>query len=129
MTRKPRLLVVDNEMDVCNFVKAFFEMRGFDVLTAFNGDEALKVLEHVKPELILLDVVMRTEREGLEYLPQAKKASPDSKIIIVTGIDDKEIVTAARQLGADDYITKPLVLEYLESTVMTKVKQLSKTSG
>ena len=126
MTRKPRLLVVDNEMDVCNFVKAFFEMRGFDVVTAFNGDEALKVLAHVKPEIILLDVMIRTDKEGLEYLPMVKKESPDSKIIMVTGIDDKEIVDASKKLGADDYITKPLVLEYLESTVMTKVKQLSK---
>lgn len=125
MTRKPRLLVVDNEMDVCNFVKAFFEMRGFDVVAAFNGEEALKVLEHVKPELIILDVMMRTEKEGLDYLPQVKKKSPDSKVIMITGVDDKEVIETAKKLGADDYITKPLVLEYLESTVMGKVKHLS----
>ena len=125
MTRRPRLLVVDNEMDVCNFVKAFFEMRGFDVVTAFNGDEALKVLEHVKPELIILDVVMRTEKEGLQFLPQIKNASPDSKVIMVTGVDDNETVETAKKLGADDYITKPLVLEYLENTVISKAKALS----
>ena len=126
MTKKPRLLVVDNEMDVCNFVKSFFEMRGFDVVTAFNGDEALKVLEHVKPALIILDVVMRTEHEGLDYLPQVKKASPESKVIMITGVDDKESIEKAKKLGADDYITKPLVLEYLESAVIGKVNQLSK---
>ncbi len=123
MTRKPRLLVIDNEMDVCNFVKSFFEMRGFDVITAFNGDEALKVLEHVKPELIILDVMMRTEHEGLEYLPKVKKISPESKIIMITGVDDKEAVESAKKLGADDYITKPLVLESLESVVVHNVKR------
>ena len=128
MSRKPRLLVVDNEMDVCNFVKAFFEMRGFDVVTAFNGDEALKVLEHVHPDLIMLDVVMRRDKEGLEYLPQIKKISPTSKVIMVTGVDDKETIETAKKLGADDYITKPLVLEYLENTVIDKVKQLSQVS-
>ena len=129
MTRKPRLLVVDNEMDVCNFVKSFFEMRGFDVVTAFNGDEALKVLDHVKPELIILDVVMRTEKEGLQYLPQIKKISPDSKVIIVTGVDDAEALEVAKKLGVDDYITKPLVLEYLENTVISKAKALSKVQS
>ena len=123
MTNKPRLLVVDNEMDVCNFVKSFFEMRGFDVLTAFNGDEALKVLEHVRPDLIILDVVMRTEQEGLEYLPKVKKMSPESKVVMITGVDDKESIETAKKLGADDYITKPLVLEGLERAIVNQVKK------
>lgn len=122
MTNRPRLLIVDNEMDVCNFVKSFFEMRGFDVVTAYNGDEALKVLEHIKPELIILDVVMRTEHEGLDYLPRVKKICPASRVIMITGVDDKESVDSATKLGADDYITKPLVLESLESAVLNKVK-------
>lgn len=122
MVKKPRLLVVDNEMDVCNFVKSFFEIRGFDVVTAFNGDEALKVLEHIQPELIILDVMMRTEHEGLDYLPQVKKASPGSKIIMITGVDDKEAVESAKKLGADDYITKPLILEGLEKAILGQVK-------
>ena len=125
MTKKPRLLVVDNEIDICNFVKMFFESRGFDVLTALNGDEAMKVLEHVKPEIVILDVVMRTEDEGIQYIPKIRAKSPDSRILMITGVDDKELVEKAKKLGANDYLTKPLVLEYLESTVMGKVKQLS----
>ena len=123
MTKKPRILIVDNEMDVCNFVKSFFEMRGFEVLTAFNGDEALKVLEQVKPDLVILDVVMRYEREGIEYLPKIKKASPDSKVIMITGVDDSDSIDEAKKLGADDYITKPLVLEGLERAILGQVKK------
>ncbi len=125
MSSKPRLLVVDNEMDVCNFVKSFFEIRGFDVVGVLNGDEAMKVLDHVKPNLVILDVMMRTNDEGLQYLPKIKKKFPSAKIIMITGVDDKEIIERCKKLGADDYITKPLVLEYLESTVMNKVKSLS----
>jgi DNA-binding response OmpR family regulator len=125
MTNKPRLLVVDNEMDVCNFVKSFFEIRGFDVLTAYNGDEALNVLNVTKVDLVILDVNMRSDNEGIEYLPKIKKKCPGAKVIMITGVDDKETVEKAKKLGADDYITKPLVLEYLESTVMGKVKSLS----
>ena len=128
MTNKPRprLLVVDNEIDVCNFVKSFFDMRGFDVVGAFNGDEAMKILDMVNPDIVILDVKMRRDEEGLEYLPQIKKKLPHAKIIMITGVDDKEVIERCKKLGADDYITKPLVLEYLESTVMGQAKHLSR---
>ena len=125
MSPKPKLLVVDNEIDVCNFVKSFFEVRGFDVMVSLNGDEAMKILNEVKPDLVILDVIMRRDNEGVEYLPQIKKKFPGIKVIMITGVDDKEIIEECKKLGADDYITKPLVLEYLESTVMDKIKHLS----
>ena len=115
MSTKPRLLVVDNEMDVCNFVKSFFDIRGFDVVTAFNGDEAMKVLDAVKPDVVILDVMMRRDDEGLEYLPKIKKKLPSAKIIMITGVDDKDVIDQCKKLGADDYITKPLILEYLDN--------------
>ncbi len=125
MTRNPKLMVVDNEIDICNFVKSFFEMRGFSVATALNGDEAMAKLSKEKPDLVILDVMMRRDKEGLEYLPKIKKELKDVKVIMVTGVDDKDTVEMAKKLGADDYITKPLVLEYLESTVLNKIKNLN----
>ena len=120
----PKLMVVDNEIDICNFVKSFFEVRGYKVICAQNGDEALAKLETEKPGVILLDVMMRSDREGLDYLPKIKAKIPSAKIIMVTGVEDKESIDTARKHGADDYITKPLVLEYLENTVMRKIKSL-----
>ena len=128
MSNKPRFLVVDNEIDVCNFVKSFFEIRGFDVVGVLNGDEAMKVLDSVKPDLVILDVMMRTDDEGLKFLPQIKKKFPSAKVIMITGVDDKDVIEACKKLGADDYITKPLVLEYLESTVMSQVKKLNRAT-
>ena len=125
MNQPPRIMVVDDEMDICNFVKSFFEVRGFTVITALNGDEAMAKLEREKPDLILLDVMMRRQKEGLEYLPQMKEKLPSAKVIMVTGVEDKEAAEEAKQSGAEDYITKPLVLEYLEKTVLAKIKTLS----
>ncbi len=119
-----KILVCDNEIDICNFVKSFFEVRGFHVVTALNGDEAMKILEKERPNLVILDVMMRTDNEGLEYLPKVKAALPSAHVIMITGVDDEASIKKAKELGADDYITKPLVLEYLESTVMGKVKKL-----
>ena len=128
MKGPPKLMVVDDEIDVCNFLKSFFELRGFTVCTALNGDDALLVLAKEKPDVVLLDVKMRTETEGLDYLTTIKKALPLAKVIMVTGIDDTETVELAKSLGADDYIVKPLVLEYLESTVIKKIGALTKAS-
>ena len=125
MTRKPKLMVVDNEIDICNFVKSFFETRGFRVSTALNGDEAMLRLAVEKPDIVILDVMMRRATEGLEYLPKIKAALPSAKVIMVTGVDDDDIVQEAKKAGADDYITKPLILEYLENTVLAKIKTLN----
>ena len=124
MVKHPKLMIVDNEIDICNFVKSFFEMRGFEVATALNGDEALAKLSKESPEIVILDVSMRRDNEGLEYLPKIKKNLPAAKVIMVTAKEDEKTIEEARRLGADDYITKPLMLEYLESTVLGKIKDL-----
>ena len=119
-----KLLVVDNEIDICNFVKSFFEVRGLQVSTALNGDEALSVLLKENPDLVILDVMMRTDNEGLEYLPKIKAALPGVRVLMITGVEDEKTIEEAKRLGADDYITKPLILEYLEGTVLAKIKDL-----
>ena len=125
MKKTPKLMVVDDEIDICNFVKSFFEMRGFQVATALNGDEALSKITGENPDILLLDVMMRGGNEGIEYLPRIKKALPSAKVIMVTAVEDDKTMETAKSLGADDYITKPLVLEYLETTVMGKIKSLN----
>src|SRR6185295_9326635 len=97
--KKPKILVVDNELDICNFVKSFFEIRGFDVIHALNGDEAMTKLS-TQPDLILLDVKMRRDDEGLEYLPKIRKELPSAKILMITGVDDTDVIKAAKEMGA-----------------------------
>lgn len=122
MSKKPIILIVDNEIDICNFVKSFFEIRNIDVVAAYNADEALKILEHGKVDLVILDVVMRNENEGVDYLPRIRTAAPQTSIVMITGVDDKEKIAECKKLGADDYVTKPLVLENLEKTILKHLK-------
>lgn len=67
-----KLLVVDDEHDVCDFVRAFFKERGFHVFTALNGDEALSIAKREKPELVLLDVKMKG-MDGLAVLKHIRE--------------------------------------------------------
>ena len=111
-----KLLVVDDEADVCDFVKSFFEDRGYRVLTALNGTEAVSLVERERPELTLLDIKMKGI-DGLATLRQIREIDPDAKVIMVTALDEQEKIEEAYRSGAMGYITKPLVLDHLEDTV------------
>src|SRR4051812_48698725 len=100
-----RLLVVDNEVEICNFVRMFFERRGFTVFAAYDGDEAVKVAEEQRPDVVLLDVKMKSDDDGFEALPKIKRILPDAHILMVTGMEDEASALRGRALGAEDYIT------------------------
>lgn len=111
-----KILVVDDEVDVCDFVMDFFGKRGFKVFHAHNGKEALPIVESEKPDIALLDIRM-PEMDGITTLAAIKKSYPDTEVIMVTCIDDLEKMKDAEKLGAACYITKPLELDDLRTKV------------
>lgn len=111
-----KILVVDDEKDICEFVKAFLGERGYAVLTASSGDEALTIVKAERPDLVLLDVKMRG-MDGIAALKHIKDIDRALKVIMVTALDDQDRMDEASRLGACDYITKPLTLDYLEQAV------------
>jgi DNA-binding response OmpR family regulator len=100
------LLIVDDQATVCTFLSRFFESRGFRILTAQSGREALDALRVETPDYLLLDIRM-PDISGLDILQLAKSRYPHLKVVMVTGISDEETMRAAFRLGASDYITKP----------------------
>lgn len=119
-----KLVVVDDELEICDFLSSFFEERGFDVRTAGSGDEAVRVVGEFQPHLVLLDVQM-PGMNGISALRQIKQKHPSVKVIMVTAVETKEKIEEALRNGADNYITKPLSLEYLEKDVQEKVAHLT----
>jgi DNA-binding response OmpR family regulator len=119
------LLVVDDETDICDFLKTFFEDRNFAVKTATSGDRAIKEIEAEKPQVVLLDIQM-PGMDGMAVLKKIKQNFPDVKVIMVTAVETREKIEEAIRLGADNYITKPLSLEYLERDVQEKIALLTK---
>ena len=119
-----RLLVVDDEPEICDFLKSFFEDRDFQVETAGSGEAALKAVEAFHPQVILLDIKMG-DMDGLEVLKKVKQANPKVKVIMVTALETTDKIESAMRLGADNYITKPLSLEYLENDVREKISSLA----
>lgn len=117
-----KLLIVDDEVDIREFAKSFFKKRDIDVSTASNGREALAVIESESPDLVLLDVTM-DEMTGVEVLKQLRENNNDVKVIMVTGVEDEDVINEANSWGVKGYIHKPLVLEELEKIVLEELKK------
>jgi DNA-binding response OmpR family regulator len=119
-----KLLVVDDEAEICEFLKSFFEERDYQVKAATSGHEALKLVDEFKPHVVLLDIKMPV-MDGVQVLEAIKKRAPRMKVIMVTAIETRDKIEECLRKGADNYITKPLSLEYLENDVREKIESLS----
>lgn len=118
-----RILVVDDETDVVRLLRKYLTFKSYEVHTAINGIEAIQKVKEVKPHIVLLDIIM-PDMGGIDTLKEIKKIDPKIVVIMVTAVIDEELAKRTIQLGADDYITKPLDLEYIETSVMAKIIQL-----
>ncbi len=118
-----KLLIVDDETDVREFVANFFRKRKLEVITAKNGQEALDLFNKHTPDLILLDIKMEG-RDGVEILKQIREADNKAKVIMLTGQrpEEQEAFKRCKELGAVDYIHKPVELDNLEQAVMKTLK-------
>lgn len=120
-----KILIADDEEEIRDFLRSFFDERGYSVVAAGTKADAIALLEQEKPHVALLDIRMGTPRDGIEILSWIKQQKLNVKTIMITGIENQEIMEEARKLGADDYITKPLSLEYLETSVSEKIAKLT----
>lgn len=117
----PKLLIVDDEQDVREFAKNFFERRKIETSIAAGGKEALELCKNQKPDLVLLDVRME-DMSGLDVLKEIKKIDKNIKVIMVSGVEEKETMDKAIQFGALSFIHKPLVLDELEQIVLKEIR-------
>ncbi|MBX5492318.1 MAG: response regulator transcription factor [Chloroflexi bacterium] len=100
-----RILVVDDEKHIVQLVKLYLGNEGYQVEVAYNGREALDKARQLRPDLIVLDLML-PETSGLEVCRQLRQES-DVPIIMLTARDEAEDRVAGLELGADDYVTKP----------------------
>jgi DNA-binding response OmpR family regulator len=105
---KPSVLVVDDEPNIVVSLEFLMKQAGYDVRVARDGDAAMRAIEHRKPRLVLLDVMM-PKRNGYDVC-QSIRANPDwddVRIIMLTAKGRDVEIEKGLALGADDYITKP----------------------
>ena len=123
----PPILVVDDNPDNAHIIRDYLEARGYPITVAYNGDDALKAFEEVKPALVLLDVMM-PGRDGWQVCREIKQhptLGRNVRVVMVTALDDWVNKRQALETGADDFVEKPFELSKLVATVERNVKLLS----
>jgi len=118
----PKLLIVDDELDVREFAASFFRRRKIEVFTAQSGEKALELIEKEKPDLVLLDISM-AGLDGITTLERIRCKDKQAKVIMVTGKEPQDTCSfdKCKELGALGYIHKPLKLDELEKVVLKEL--------
>jgi DNA-binding response OmpR family regulator len=116
-----RVLIVDDDPSILKFIKANLDARGYGVLTAAAGEEAIRISQKEKPDLLILDIVM-PEMDGFEVCRKIREWSK-VPIIMLSAREGEGDAEKSAECGANDYLTKPFVLRELLSMVKTMLKQ------
>ena len=113
-----KILVVDDSTTNVVLLEAILDEKGYQIETALNAKEARNIIERDKPDLILLDLLM-PKISGFEFLEELRKdeETKNTPVIVVSALTDEENVERIMQLGAVDYVKKPIDLQYLVSRV------------
>lgn len=111
-----RILVIDDDTDICLLLRRFLSKNGFEVAVAHNGATGLTVLEDFHPDLVLTDFKLG-DMDGATILTRIKEKFPHLPVLIITGYSDIKIAINVMKQGAYDYITKPLFPDEILLTI------------
>jgi two-component system, NtrC family, response regulator HydG len=119
-----KILIIDDDRDMCLLLKRFLTRHGFEVLEAYSGKKALELLETVEPSLVMCDFRLE-DMEGNVLLAKMKEIYPQVPVIIITGYSDIKIAVEVMKMGAYDYITKPLFPDEILVTIRKALEAAS----
>ena len=116
-----RVLVVDDEVSLLRLVQSYLEREGFEVSTAENGETALELAREVKPDLVVLDVML-PGLDGVEVCRRLRQFS-DAYVIMLTARSEEIDKIVGLSVGADDYVTKPFSPRELVARVKARLRR------
>jgi len=122
-----KILLVDDEEDIIEFLSYNLKKEGFEVLAAFNGEEAVKIAKKEQPHLILMDIMM-PKMDGMTAVEQIRKipALDNTFIMFLTARSEDYSQIAGFEVGADDYVTKPVKPKILIKRIIALLRRSKK---
>lgn len=118
-----KVLIVDDDSNICNLLRIYLEKEGFETITAGDGEKALELFETSKPDLILLDIML-PKLDGWQVCREIRKNS-QCPIIMITAKDETFDKVLGLELGADDYIVKPFETKEVVARVRAVLRRTS----
>ena len=122
-----KILVIDDDVDMCLLLKRFLIKNGYEVILTHSGKKALEELENTEPDLVLCDFRLE-DIDGKELLIKVKEKYPNTPVIIVTGYSDIKVAVDVMKLGAFDYVTKPLFPDEILLSIKTALHKAGTVS-
>ena len=122
-----RILIVDDEEKVCWAFQQFLEAEGHTPLIASSGQAALEIVEAESPDLVIMDIRMPGQLNGLEALARMKQLDPEIYVVIMTAYGDMQTAIEAMQAGAYDYMIKPIDLDQVALIVQKALESRKKS--
>ena len=116
-----KILVVDDEKPIADILQFNLKKEGYEVFCAYDGNEALKLVDELQPDLILLDIML-PQRDGMEVCREVRKTS-EIPIIMLTAKDSEIDKVLGLELGADDYVTKPFSTREIIARVKANLRR------
>jgi len=120
-----KILVVDDEKPISDIIKFNMVKEGYEVVTAFDGREALELFEAERPDILILDLML-PEIDGLEVARTIRKTS-NVPIIVLSAKDSEFDKVIGLEIGADDYMTKPFSNRELQARVKAILRRTDLT--
>jgi len=117
------ILTIDDEFAICELIHDFLKKKGYKVRSSQSGEEALRLINDERPDIVFLDLMM-PDMTGEDILRKIKKLHPDLPVIMLTGFSCEKKAIELLSQGAHDYITKPINFYHLEQ-YLSFWKQLS----
>ena len=116
-----KILVVDDEINICEIIRTFFEKEGYEVKTANDGVEGVSFFKMYEPDLVLLDVMM-PKKDGWQVCREIREIS-QKPIIMITAKDDVFDKVLGLELGADDFVVKPFDMKELSARIKAVLRR------
>lgn len=120
---KQKVLIVDDEAIVRESIRDWLKDSGYDVGTAESGEEALKMIQAQDFNVMVVDIRLPGE-SGIAVLKEVRARKPNVKSIVITAYPSEETISQAKELGAIDYLVKPLVPDDLEKLIKDTLKDV-----
>ena len=123
MNTKANIIIIEDEKNICNFIETVLSPQGYQVTCANTGTDGLKLIESLKPDVVLLDLGL-PDMDGLELIQEVRSTST-LPIIVISARTLERSKVAALDLGADDYLTKP----FSTGELLARIHALTRRKG
>jgi DNA-binding response OmpR family regulator len=127
---RKRILCIEDDRETAALIAEELVERGFDVIVAHDGQHGLSAILRTMPDLVLSDISM-PEMSGFELLERLTALAPrfaDMPFLFLTALTDRDNELKGRQLGADDYVTKPIDFDVLVAVIMARLARVARNA-